>query len=86
MKYPPHEDKLWSKPGVTVKGMYADLQACGDEGLKSGITLARDRMIYAEACMLKKGFTFTDYRSSNHTDYCNKDWYGGGPACRSVGR
>lgn len=86
MKYPPPADRLWTKSAHSAREMYVDLQACGDTGRASGIAAAREQRIYSEGCMLKKGYTFTNFRSSDYTDYCSKDWYGGGPACKSVGR
>ena len=86
MKYPPPADKLWAKLGISSKEMYIDLQGCGDAGIAGGIADARDNRIYTEGCMLKKDYVFTNFRSTGYTDYCSQDWYGGGPACKSVGR
>ena len=85
-KYPPGPDLLWSKPGLTDKDLYDDLKACSDkahaEGINPGITSVHHR----EACMLEKGYIFTNYRSRDFGDYCSKNNWGGGPACKSVGR
>jgi len=86
MKYPPGEQRLWSKLGKTVKEIFVDLQACAEEARQQSIESARDERIFSEACMLEKGYIFTNYRSRDFADYCSKDWFGGGPACKSVGR
>jgi hypothetical protein len=86
MKYPPGPERLWSKKGVSIEEMRSDRKACHDYAHKLGIELAGDRLFYTEACMLKKSYTFTNYRSRDTADYCSKDWYSGGPACKSVGR
>ena len=86
MKYPPGPERLWSKAGVSIEEMRADRKACHDYAHKLGIELAGDRLFYTEACMLEKGYIFINYRSREFADYCSKDWFGGGPACKSVGR
>ena len=86
MKYPPGPERLWSKAGVSIEEMRADRKACHDYAHKLGIELAGDRFFYTEACMLEKGYIFINYRSREFADYCSKDWFGGGPACKSVGR
>ena len=86
MKYPPGPERLWSKAGVSIEEMRADRKACHDQALKLGIDLAGKRIFYTEACMLEKGYIFSNYRSRDFADYCSKDNFGGGPACKSVGR
>jgi hypothetical protein len=86
MKYPPGPEQLWSKQGVTIMEMLVDRKGCHDQALKLGIESARDRRIYTEGCLLNMGYIFTNYLSRDTADYCSKDWYGGGPACKSVGR
>jgi hypothetical protein len=86
MKFPPGDQRLWGKHGVTEKDLYVDLQACSDEARAVGISPGTPRQHFEEACMLEKGYIFTNYRSRDFADYCSKDWFGGGPACKSVGR
>ena len=86
MKFPPGPDLVWSKPGKTVKEMFVDLKACSDEARQQGIESARNVKIFSEACMLEKGYIFTNHRSRDFGDYCSKHNSGGGPACKSVGR
>lgn len=85
-KLPPGPQRVWSKPGKTVKEMFVEIQACSDEARSVGITPGTPRRHYEEACMLEKGYIFTNYRSRDFADYCSKDWYGGGPGCKSVGQ
>lgn len=85
-KYPPGADLVWSKPGKTVEEMFIDRQACSDKAREAGIEPGFSRRHFSDACMLEKGYIFTNYRSRDFADYCSKDWFGGGPACKSVGR
>jgi hypothetical protein len=85
MKYPPGAQRVWSQPGKTVEEMFVDIQACSDKFRpEEGSNIGRQHFV--EACMLEKGYIFTNYRSRDTADYCSKDNWGGGPACKSVGR
>ena len=85
-KLPPGPQRVWSQPGKTVKEMFVDIQACSDQtrGIDSLAGIAGQHFV--EACMLEKGYIFTNYRSRDTGDYCSKNNWGGGPACKSVGR
>jgi hypothetical protein len=77
---------MLSKPGKTKQDMFADLQVCSDEGRESGVQPGIPRQHHDEACMLNKGYIFTYHRPKGYADYCSKHFWGGGPACKSVGR
>jgi hypothetical protein len=84
-KLPPGPQRVWSQPGKTVEEMFVDRQACSDKFRPEGnSTIGRQHFV--EACMLEKGYIFTNYRSRDTGDYCSKNNWGGGPACKSVGR
>ena len=86
MKIPPSSLIMWKKSGMSDIDVANDLSNCDLNARLSKIQGGRPSVHFVEACMLEKGYTFTNYRSHDTADYCNKDWWGGGPACRSIGR
>lgn len=85
-KIPPSSIQMWTKSGISENFISNDLASCRLVARQSGIEGGRQSVHFVEACMLEKGYTFTNYGSRDAANYCSNDWWGGGPACKSVGR
>lgn len=86
MKFTPNSQVLWSKEGISKDQKDADIQSCEIFRREHTTTDTKPVTYFKEICMLEKGYTFTNARPPDTLDYCRKDKFGGGPACKSIGQ
>jgi hypothetical protein len=90
MKFPPNSSELWNKTGIVESQKILDIEVCARMARDLPTPIVQDygkqNRDAKETCMLEKGYTFTNARLPGTLDQCREDWYGGGPACKSIGR